>query len=32
MYGLLDVCKNNGVTFREAIEWLNDNGGFNIQI
>ena len=23
IYGLLDVCKNNGVTMREAIEWTN---------
>ena len=25
MYGLLDVIKNNGITFREAIEWTNDH-------
>lgn len=32
MYGLLDVCKNNGYTFREAIEWLNEHGGFDIKL
>jgi 3'-phosphoadenosine 5'-phosphosulfate sulfotransferase (PAPS reductase)/FAD synthetase len=32
MYNLLDVCKNNGVTFREAIEWTNENGGFEIKL
>lgn len=26
MYALLDVVKNNGVTMREAIEWINENG------
>ena len=31
MYGLLDVCKNNGVTFREAIEWTNEHGNLNIR-
>lgn len=25
MYTLLDVVKNNGVTFREAIEWTNEH-------
>ena len=25
MYNLLDVCENNGVTYREAIEWYNDH-------
>lgn len=24
MYALLDVVKNKGITFREAIEWMND--------
>lgn len=24
IYGLLDVIKNNGVTYREAIEWTNE--------
>lgn len=32
MYGLLDVCKNNGVTFREAIEWTNEHGNLNIKL
>ena len=32
MYGLLDVVKNNGVTFREAIEWVNANGNLNIKL
>ena len=27
MYALMDKIKNNGVSFREAIEWLNENGG-----
>ena len=27
MYNLLDVVKNNGVTYREAIEWVNENNG-----
>lgn len=25
MLNLLDMCKNNGVTFREAIEWTNEH-------
>lgn len=32
MYKLLDVIKNNGVTMREAIEWINKNGGTDIRI
>ena len=24
-YELLDICKNNGVTYREAIEWTNEH-------
>lgn len=32
MYGLLDVVKNNGVTFREAIEWTNEHGNLNIKL
>lgn len=32
MYGLLDICKNNGVTFREAIEWTNEHGNLNIRL
>ena len=31
-YNLLDVCKNNGVTFREAIEWTNEHGNLNIKL
>lgn len=30
MYKLLDVVKNNGVTMREAIEWINEHCGLNI--
>ena len=32
MYNLLDVVKNNGVTFREAIEWTNEHGDLNIKL
>lgn len=32
MYHLLDVMKNNGVTFREAIEWTNEHGNLNIRL
>ena len=32
MYNLLDVVKNNGVTFREAIEWINEHGNLNIKL
>lgn len=32
MYELLDVVKNNGVTFREAIEWTNEHGNLNIKL
>mgnify|MGYP002526042639 CR=1 FL=1 len=31
MYALLDVVKNNGVTFREAIDWSNVHGNLNIK-
>jgi 3'-phosphoadenosine 5'-phosphosulfate sulfotransferase (PAPS reductase)/FAD synthetase len=31
-YNLLDICKNNGVTFREAIEWTNEHGNLNIRL
>lgn len=31
-YALLDVCKNNGITYREAIEWLNKHGDLNIRL
>lgn len=32
MYNMLDVVKNNGVTMREAIEWLNEHGNTNIKL
>ena len=32
MYALLDVVKNNGVTFRQAIEWTNEHGNLNIRL
>jgi hypothetical protein len=32
MYGMLDKCTNNGVTFRQAIEWINENGTIKIPI
>ena len=32
MYKLLDIVKNNGVTFREAIEWTNKHGNMNIKL
>ena len=31
MYNLLDVVKNNGYTFRQAIEWTNEHGNMNIR-
>lgn len=31
LYGLLDVVKNNGVTFREAIDWTNEHGNMHIR-
>ena len=31
MYNLLDVVKNNGITFRQAIDWTNEHGNFNIR-
>ena len=31
MYDLLDVIKNNGVTYREAIDWMNEHGNLNIR-
>lgn len=31
-YALLDICKNNGYTYREAIEWLNEHGNLNIKL
>jgi len=32
MYNLLDVCKNNGYTLRQAIEWTNEHGNLNIKL
>lgn len=32
VYGLLDKCKNSGVTFREAIEWTNEHGNLKIRL
>jgi 3'-phosphoadenosine 5'-phosphosulfate sulfotransferase (PAPS reductase)/FAD synthetase len=32
MYNLLDIVKNNGVTFRQAIEWTNKNGNLDIKL
>ena len=32
MYKLLDLIKNNGVTMREAIDWINENGGLDIKL
>jgi 3'-phosphoadenosine 5'-phosphosulfate sulfotransferase (PAPS reductase)/FAD synthetase len=32
MYKLLDLMKNNGVTMREAIEWINDHGNMDIKL
>lgn len=31
MYRILDVAKNNGVTMREAIDWINEHGNMNIK-
>lgn len=31
-YNLLDVIKNNGITFRQAIEWTNEHGNLNIKL
>ena len=31
-YNMLDIAKNNGVTYREAIEWANDHGNLNIKL
>lgn len=31
MYKLLDVIENNGVTYREAIDWINEHGNMNIK-
>lgn len=32
MYGLLNKVKNNGVTYREAIEWTNKHGNLKIRL
>jgi 3'-phosphoadenosine 5'-phosphosulfate sulfotransferase (PAPS reductase)/FAD synthetase len=32
LYGLLDKCKNNGYTMREAIECTNEHGNLNIKL
>ena len=32
MYGLLDKIKNNGVTYREAIEWINEHSDLDIKL
>lgn len=31
MYKLLDLAKNNGVTMREAIDWINEHGDMDIR-
>lgn len=31
-YAMLDLAKNNGITFREAIEWANEHGNLNIKV
>ena len=31
MYALLDVVKNNGYTFRQAIDWINEHGNMDIK-
>ena len=31
MYQLLDKVKNNGVTMREAIDWINEHGNLDIK-
>ena len=31
MYALLDVVKNNGYSFRQAIDWINEHGNMNIR-
>lgn len=32
MYDMLDRVKNNGITFREAIEWTNKHGNTDIKL
>ena len=31
MYKLLDVVENNGITYRQAIDWINEHGNMNIK-
>ena len=31
LYNLLDVCENNGITYRQAIDWVNEHGNLNIR-
>jgi len=31
MYNLLDVVENNGITYREAIDWTNEHGNLDIK-
>ena len=31
MYQLLDICKNNGYTMRQAIDWIAENGNIIIK-
>ena len=31
MYNLLDTVENSGMTYRQAIDWLNEHGGLNIR-
>ena len=31
MYALLDKVKNNGFTYRQAIDWINEHGNMNIR-
>lgn len=31
-YNLLNVAKNNGITYAEAIKWVNENGNLHIRI
>ena len=30
-YNLIHILKNNGVTYAEAIDWINEHGGFDIK-
>lgn len=31
MYALLDKIENNGITYRQAIDWINEHGKLNIR-